>query len=346
MCPDVTRGLDRLCYFCARSAADHARRKEVIIGADDELKSIFAGLFLSAARMVEGRLRDGGLPLTVQVSRSVIEDNGSNSWNVSQRVELVNVLAVPQAAWQIAPWLPEAGMEEVNRCAARLAQSAQGTLPFSDIFSRQLLPVFAAVDDLGENPPPDYPDDPAGWVARFIVLPGLQYHLAALPAIDGSGEAAARPFADEVIKVADDDRLRYRLVAELAGMRLDTGNEPLEAGGVHIRNLSASERGQWLDERGGMSIALLRSGDVWPPDVVVGFDESGPRNAPYEPDPGRVSALVGALQLHGYWVAGRFYRVESNPQWVRPIRNEMPLSVPGYVGERSVLRAEDLGLRT
>jgi hypothetical protein len=139
-----------------------------------------------------------------------------------------------------------------------------------------------------------------------------------------------------VIEVARDDQLRYRLVAALGGVRLDAGSEPLETGGVRFRNLSASERGQRLDERGGMSPALLRKGNVWPPEVAVEFDESGPRNAAYEPDQGRVPALVGALQLHGHWVAA-----ESDPRWVRPIRNEMPLSIPGYVGKRSDLTAED-----
>lgn len=308
---------------------------------DDELKTMLADLFRSAARMVGSRLRDAGLPLTVLASRSFIEGAEPSSWHVTPRGEPVNMLAVPAAAWQIAPWLPEAGMEEVNRCAARLTQSAQGALPFSDTFSRRPLPVFAAVDDLGQNPPPDYTRDPPGWTARFIVLPGLQHHLAALPTIDGAGDSFAARFADEVIEVAHDDRLRYRLVAELFGVRLDAGSEPLEADGVRIRNLSARERGQWLDERGGMSIAMLRTGEVFPPNVAVEFDESGPRNGAYEPDPGRVSSVIGALQLHGHWVAGRLYRVESNPRWVRPILNEMPLSIPGYVGERSVLKSED-----
>jgi Apea-like HEPN len=306
---------------------------------DDELRTILADLFLGAARMVRGRLRDVGLPLTVEVGRSVVEDSGPGSWSVSPQVGPVNVLAIPQAAWQIAPWLPEPGLEEVSRCAVRLAQSARETLPFSDIFGRQPLPVFAAVGDLGEDPPPDYASDPPRWVARFIVLPGLQHHLEGLPTVDDAGEATALAFADEVIKVAHDDRLRYHLVAALGGVHLDAG-EPFVMGNIRVRNLSASERGRWVDERGGVSSAFLRAGELWPPEIAVEFDESSPRDAVYEPDLERMPGLVGALQLHGYWVAGRFYRVESDPPWVRPVRSEMPVSAPGYVAERSVLTAE------
>jgi hypothetical protein len=50
--------------------------------------------------------------------------------------------------------------------------------------------------------------------------------------------------------------------------------------------------------------------------------------------------MIGALQLHGHWVAGDFYRVQSDPPWLMPIRQHLPLTAPGIVLGHSTLTPE------
>jgi Apea-like HEPN len=145
----------------------------------------------------------------------------------------------------------------------------------------------------------------------------------------------------KVLKVAHDDRHRYRLVVPLNGLSLDPHGEAFAAEGVSIRSVSDTERGEWLDERGGMSQAFLQAGDIAFPEVVVEFEMSSERDAAFDLNPGPVPSLIGALQLHGYLVAGRFYLVQSDPPWLFPIRQQVPFTVPGIVDGRSVLTAED-----
>jgi hypothetical protein len=249
-------------------------------------------------------------------------------------------LRIPQVATQIAPWLSETELAQVGQRAAELADSARETLPFWAVFGGKPLPVFTAAQNITEASPPEYSSDPAGWVARFILLPALQHHLAALPSVTDADEAAASSFADDVLKVAHDDRLRYRLVVPLNGLTLDSPNGRFTAEGVSIRPVSDRERGEWLDERGGMSQAFLQGGDIAFPEVAIELEDSSQRDAAFDTNPGPVPSLVGALQLQGHWVAGRFYRVQSDPTWLLPLRQNLPLNVPGIVEGRSVLTAE------
>jgi hypothetical protein len=253
---------------------------------------------------------------------------------------MINVLRIPQIAMQIAPWLSDADMARVSRCAADLVDAARETLPFWAVFGGKPLPVFTTAQNITEAPPPDYSSDPAGWVARFILLPALQHHLSALPNITDADQAAASAFTDEVLKVAHDSRLRYRLVVPLNGLALDNQDGPFTAEGVSIRPVSDTERGDWLGERGGMSQAFFQAGDLAFPEVAVELELSSPRDTALELNPGPVPSLVGALLLHGYWVAGRFYEVQSEPTWLFPVRQKTPVTVPGIVDGRSVLSTE------
>jgi hypothetical protein len=308
----------------------------------DELRRAMADLFMTAVEAVGQRLRSVSLAPTLQAACSVVERGslGVGHWSTSVQIQSINVLRIPQVAAGIAPWLSETELAQVGQRAAEQADSAQATLPFWAVFSGGPLPVFTTAQNITDTPPPDYSSDPAGWVARFILLPALQHHLTTLPSVTDADETAASSFADEVLKVAHDDRLRYRLVVPLNGLALDPPDGRFTAQDVSIRPVSDRERGEWLDERGGMSLAFLQGGDFAPPDVAIEFEESSQRNAALENNPGPVPYLVGALQLHGHWIAGRFYRVQSDPPWVLPARQQLPLTVPGIVEGRSVLTSE------
>jgi hypothetical protein len=312
----------------------------------DELRRAVADLFLMAAEAVGQRLRSASLGPTVPFPGSVVErgSTGVGHWSTSVQIQSINVLRIPQVAARIAPWLSETELAQVRQRAAELADSAQETLPFWVVFSGRPLPVFTTAQNINEIPPPDYSSDPAGWVARFILLPALQHHLTALPSVTDADEATASSFADDVLKVAHDDRVRYRLVVPLNGLALEPSDGQFTAQGVSIRAVSDRERGEWLDERGGISMAFLQSGEFAPPEVAIEFKESSQRNASLENNPGPVPSLVGALQLHGHWVAGRLYRVQSDPPWVVPTLQQLPLTVPGIVEGRSVLTAEGFAI--
>jgi hypothetical protein len=300
-----------------------------------------ADLFLVAAEAVGRHLREANVPLTVQVTRSVVKAGAVGEWCISAHTQSVNVLCIQPIATQIAPWLSDAELTQVGVCAAVLAESARETLPFWAIFGGQPLPVFTTAQNITEIPPAEYAGDPGGWVARYVLLPALQYHLAALPSITDAGDVSASAFAEEVLKVAYDDRLRYRLIVPLNGLALDPPDKRFTVEGISIRSVSDTERGEWLDERGGMSQGFLQGGDVAFPEVAVEFEESSQRDGAFEAEPGPVPPLVGSLQLHGFWVAGRFYRVQSEPPWLLPVRQQLILTVPGIAGGRSVLTAED-----
>jgi hypothetical protein len=264
----------------------------IMTRVSDELRRLTEDLFLAEAETIGQRLRDVPLPPAVPVVLSVVQAGPVGQWSVTTHTQMINVLRIPQIATRIAPWLSDAELARVGRCAAKIVDSARETLPFWAVFGGQPLAVFTKAQNISEVPRPDYSSDPGGWVARFVLLPALQHHLVTLPSITDADQAAASTFADEVLEVAHNDRLRYRLVVPLF------------------------------------------------PEVAVEFEVSSQRDAAFELNPGPVPSLVGALQLHGYWVAGRFYQVQSEPPWLFPVRQQVPFTVPGIVDGRSVLAAE------
>jgi hypothetical protein len=68
----------------------------------------------------------------------------------------------------------------------------------------------------------------------------------------------------------------------LNGLVLDPLDGRFTAQDVSIRSVSGRERGEWLDERGGISLAFLQGGDFALPDVALEFEESSRRNAALE----------------------------------------------------------------
>jgi hypothetical protein len=316
---------------------------EACTGHAAELHQRLSNLFLAASTSAARRLRDAGIPPTISVNRAIVEHHGAGSWGISAREETVNALIVPQVTQVIAPWLGQDEIAEAGDCAGMLAESAAMTLPFWTTSGGRALPLFTALPQSVPAPVPDYRAEPGGWVLHCIVLPALEHHLQGLVTANLADENTASAFADEAIGVAHDDRLRYRLVAPLSGIYLEPpDSDRFESGNAHIRAFTDTEQGQWIAERGGISMTFLQGGEFWPPRVALEFDDSGPRDAAYAPDPGHVPSHAAALQLHGHWIAGRFYRVQSSPSWVQPGLHQLPLTLPRYVGEATPFTAHDM----
>jgi len=307
----------------------------------EELSSGLAHLFLDSCRVVAGRLQDVGLPSTIEVERTILERHGPAGWRGAGRAETRNVLTAGALAFRLALWLTEDEAGAIYRHSATIAKSASNTLPFFVLFAGQAWLIDSpAAGRLGV---PNYRQDPSGWVARFIVLPALQQHLVALPGVDHADESVAAAFAQEVLQVAHDDRLRSSVLVPLSGIDLDADPGVLTEGDIRIRRLSNAEQGQWWEQQKGSSAFSLL--DSEPPRVALELSVCGARETqPLGVGAGdRASLLVAGLQLHGHQVAGRFALEQSDPVWVFPGSMGRPLTLPARSGRLSVLTAQGLG---
>lgn len=308
----------------------------------EDLPSGLAHLFLASCRAVAGRLQAVGLPYTIEVERTIVERPDPGGWGTAGRAATCNVLTVEALAHRAAPWLTGDEAAAVYRHSATIAQSASTTLPFFAPFGGSAWLIEAPAT--GRPEVPDYERDPGGWVARFIVLPALQQHLAALPGVDRADETAAAAFAEEVLQVAHDDRLRSRVVVPLSGIDLEPAPGVLSEGDVRIRRLSDAEQGQWLEEHGRPSLSAFSLVAAEPPRVALELSVSGARHAQHlgVGAGDRAPLLIAALQLHGHQVAGRFALEYSDPAWVFPGLMGRPLTLPARSEKLSVLTASDL----
>lgn len=288
-----------------------------------------ADLFLASARAVTHRLDAAGLLYTMQESRPIVERDkeGPGSMRTAYRQESRNILAVNPTVLRQGPWLTEREIESARACASMLTLSAAQTLPFWAPLGSSGWELVETFDDHSSGSP-SYADDPVEWVMRFIVLPALQGHLLSLSSVDRADESAALGFAEEALKVAHDDHLRYQVLVPLSGMNLAVfEGAVLTDGDMSIRQLSDDEQGQWFLEHNGPSGYSMM--DSEPPEVLLQVRTSGPRNVQHRPAGGSTTQLVAALQLHGFSVAGRFAPEYSDPRWVQPFAPHVPVTLPG-----------------
>jgi hypothetical protein len=309
--------------------------------AREEISSSLARLFLASCHAVARRLQDAGLPSTIEVEHLIVERQDPRRWSTAWRAESRNVLTNGAVMLRGAPWLTRDEVVAVHRCSAMIAEDASKTLPFFMAFGGggRLL-----IESAQQHQPQflSYEHDPVGWVTRFIVLPALRRHLEALPRVERAEERAARAFAEEVLQVAHDDRLHYRVVVPLSGIDLAADPGMIAQGNICIRRLSDAEQGQLLETRGGSSAFSLIG--IEPPQVVLELSVSGPRDTQYLGVGAGDHALllVAALQLHGHQVAGHFAVETSDPVWVFPGSMQRPLTLPERSEKLSVLTASDL----
>ena len=291
------------------------------------MREDLAALFLAAAQAVERRLGEVGLPLTQPAFRATIQRHGPGSWGTSHEEYAANILTVADITIRGGPWLNEAEAAAVFAVSARLAASAQETLPFVAFLGGRVWPL---IESLADRPleAPAFEDKPSDWVARALVMPALLWHLEHLPSVDAADQPAADAFADEVLRVAHDDKLRYRLTMPLSGMEVAPPDTVIVIDDFTIREMPATEQVEWFEAHGGSGMAWHFHGTE-PPQIAIEYDLEGPRDQQQMLGSNLGQDLALALQLHGYEIAGKMITQTSTPRWVLGGASGAPLALPG-----------------
>ena len=248
---------------------------------------------------------------------------GAGSWRTDTVNQARNVLGVGLAARRAAPWLTAAEIAQARDCALKLA-AVSTTLPFWAPLGANGWELVEEMVD-GPSKHADSPEDLADWVLWHIVLPALRWHLEALPSVGFEDHRRAVAFANEVLQVAQDDHLRYRVLAPLSGIDLASPHSVVTEGEISIRRLSNEEQGEWFMEHQGPPAFSLAGTE--PPQVLLEFSVSGPRNGQHLPAGGSIPLLVAALQLHRYEVASKGAVEYSQPRWVQPFAYPVPITL-------------------
>ena len=231
------------------------RRKGLTLTLDalstNELPPALAELFTVARQAVARRLESAGIPFVVPTERSVVERGGQGpgSWRTDTVTQARNVLGVGLAARRAAPWLTAAEIAQARDCALKLA-GVSTTLPFWAPLGANGWELAEEMGD-GHSELADPPDDLADRVLRHIVRPALRWHLEALPSVGFEDHRRAVAFANEVLQVAQDDHLWYRVLAPLSVIDLASSHSVVTEGEISIRRLSNEEQGEWFMEHKG-----------------------------------------------------------------------------------------------
>ena len=288
------------------------------------VRQALAEFFLSSARAIARRLKRNGYPLTISERRAQ-PLRFHDGWIISESDSLVNILASnypwPQRG---SPQLTPQEIRKASHLGNAIADSCVGTLPFwpASTFGSELL---APTKD-GKTPAaPDFGIDPARWVARYIVLPALQSHLVALSSLDRADSASALAFADEVIRVAHDDRWHFREIALIGGIDL----ESVEYGAfgqaqVTFRRATEQEQVQWLKKTS--FTRMFEEED--PPTVALEVRCDAPRTLDEPKWHDATPILVSALQLEGHKVTGSVATETVQPDWLLQLISLNELNLP------------------
>lgn len=304
---------------------------------ENKLHVALAKLFRVVSATMVRRQRKDKIPLTVERLRPIIERQGDGGWRSSERAEPMNSLAALNLAVRGGPWLTGRVVADLDALGAQLAEFADATLPFWSPFDgyRWLVDTF----DDSDREAPHYNLNPGVWVTRFLILPALQWHLLRLPSLD-TADANADAFASDVLRVANDNRLRYRVVTPLSGIDLDaSAGDMLTAGKFTVRRLSDTEQGQFFEDARATSPGTGRV--VEPPQVALEQVVDGPRNAQHLPAGGDERALLTALELYGHFVAGGFALESTEPEWIHSFKPSSPLVLPGRSARSTLLMAAE-----
>jgi hypothetical protein len=74
------------------------------------------------------------------------------------------------------------------------------------------------------------------------------WHFTELPSLAAATQDDAVAFANEVLRVAHDDRLRYRVVVPLSGIEVGDAEDGIVAdGAINIRSLSGVEQAEYFE---------------------------------------------------------------------------------------------------
>jgi hypothetical protein len=279
--------------------------------ADELIDAALADSFLAASAALAKALRQRGISLTT-LEQDMVIVRQAGGWRTEFRDGSHNLLAGDFVAYAVPTLLPPREIARIRKCAAQVAAAASATLPFATMVAGHGSPLTEPVRTSLEVPP-DFDTSPARWVSRAIVDRALLWHLARLPSLDAADQHSAAAFAEDVLRVARDDRLRYRIVVPLGGIEIDNasgGN--LTEGAVRIRALSDVEQAQRFRE--SEPYRGPRFSGYEPPQVELEISASGPRDA--EAWLGHVEGprLIAALQLHGYYPGGTVASQYPDPE--------------------------------
>jgi hypothetical protein len=285
-----------------------------------------------------------GLRLDGRVRNTVIEREGPGIWRTfDDGTVWRNILVIADGGGQFVggALLQEPELARSYECAEYLADSAQNELPFWAPLGPRAQSLTEPISNSDQNLDPG--SNLAGWVEAFVLLPALQHHLAMLPRVDRANHNSASKFADEVLHVVHDDKLRYRTVIPLSG--IDLGAAPgrgFTRKELSIRRLTPSEQGSWFKKVQGL---FSESADVVdPPQVELSFTFSGPRTSQYISSVSAAQRLITALQMTGHRVAGRFAYESAVPDWVSAGSLRIPLTLPRGATTSSMLTRRDFNV--
>lgn len=291
-----------------------------------EMQTALAELFTAVRGAVARRLESAGVPFVIPVALPIIQrdQRGPGSWETDTIEQLLNVLRVGLAVRRAAPWLTATEIYQARDCAAKLA-SVTTTLPFWAPLGAYGWELIRGMDDESS----DFSiteEDLSEWTFIHIILPALRWHLESLPSIGVEDRLRVVEFANEVLSVAQDDCLRYRVLAPLSGIDLASPHEVIREGEISIRHLSNEEQGAWFMEHQGPPAFSLVGAE--PPQVLLEFSVSGPRKGQHFPAGGITPQLIAAFQLHGFDIASKGAIEYSQPRWMQPFSNPVPIALP------------------
>jgi len=232
-------------------------------------------------------------------------------------------------------------IENFYQCATLIGDSASATLPFTAYLGARVWPMIESFDaSLYRREPPDFATERRRWVALAILHRALYWHIASLPSAEDADRQAAVAFAEEVVRVAHDDRLRYRIVVPLDGIDIAGGEEAvLTEGAISLSRLSDVDQGKWFEKL----TTVHRPGwtHLAAPRVTLEISYSGPRDGNAGISPTLVGPLIAAMQLHGYSLAGVAAAQYSDPEWVGG-DSLTPLLLPAHSSAVRALTRDDL----
>lgn len=296
--------------------------------ATSEMKAALSELFSGVAHSISARIKGDGLPLVETYERDYVRREVGRVSTESENA-LRNIF--PSCLdWEHAPWLGPIEVAALRAQARRLAEGPFEVQPFPTPLGPGPSELIDARPDSAWEKP-SFERDRSEWITRNILVPALKSHLARLPILDKVDEGAGNHFAEEVLRVAQDDCQRYLASIPLKGIELE-GDSPYEFEGARAFSLLPAEQAYWhaRDQRMGATLSTIY------PEILITMRQSGPRTSPDYPREGP-SRLVGALQLHGHDPVGRLALLRPDPEWMGTWSVGLPISVPSRSERRTRL---------
>lgn len=305
----------------------------------DEIRVGLEEFFIESATAIKERMHELGISQNMSTTRQAIVRNESS---VHSRPEEIteNTLRSREFMSAMSPWLADDHIDRVRVSVDKLVETSEGTLPFNISRSPGYFPVVHSQDSL---PPSeiDYRNDRVEWIMHYLIYPALQFHLESLPRIDQLVESQASTFATDVMTVACDTRMRYKVSIPIDSLAPEGAKQiDIREEGIVFRTLSTEEQSHWMQ---WSRIAGTRGfGDIFFPQAVLEYYLSGPRNDDEILDTSKPTRFVQALQFHGFEPLTRLIALQSVPSWLSMGESHQPYLVQEYATRTATLKENEL----